>query len=236
MPIYRFADLNVAVTDLSDRAAAFLQDYRSDAAHADFEIVITADDLKHEQTLSAAPLYILEVTAVLRQLCDILLYHRDGLFLHAATIVYENKAYAFTAPAGTGKTTHCLLWKTVLGDKAHILNGDKLLLRRQGGRFIAYGNPWKGKEGLGTIGQYELGGIFVLARGNQDRVQPLSTAAALPALLGATVCPRDISGKTLLFDFLESLLGTVPAHILHCSMNDTAVHTALSVIENGGTS
>ena len=81
-------------------------------------------------------------TALYRKICGFVLAH-DAFLMHCAVIGYEGRGYAFSAPSGTGKTTHIRLWKQVFGaDRVTVVNGDTPILRLIDGVFYAYGTPW----------------------------------------------------------------------------------------------
>ncbi len=234
MAIYRLAGLGVALCPLFPFTENTLSPWRDDNAAVDMTVTVTKDDLKAEATrCPTATAGMLEMTAILRRLSEALL-HRDGLFLHAASVLYDGKAYAFTAPSGTGKTTHCRLWERVLGEKARILNGDKLLLRFKDGHIVAYGNPWNGKEGLGMRAEAELGGLFILKRDTADFAEPIDAVTALPYLMKATVIPAKSADKMTVIDKIEQLLQLTAVSILHCTPQESAVFAALDRIHNGG--
>lgn len=65
-----------------------------------------------------------------------------GLMVHSSCVVVDGRAYLFSAPSGTGKSTHTALWLKKLGDRAFILNDDKPAVRYEDGTFYAYGTPW----------------------------------------------------------------------------------------------
>ena len=64
---------------------------------------------------------------------------RDALILHCAYLEYQGEAVLFTAPSGTGKTTQGGLWEKHRG--AVTVNGDRALLQKKDGRWIAWGWP-----------------------------------------------------------------------------------------------
>lgn len=233
MAVYQIAGLRWKIALKTPYAVRHMHDYLADGDDFDEELVITKDDILFEQSLATGSAACsVEFTAILRKVCHALLYRYDGLFLHAATLMYNGKAYAFTAPSGTGKTTHCKLWRSVLGeDKVRFLNGDKLLLRFQDGRPIAYGNPWQGKEDYGENGQCELNAIFIVQRAEENSVFPAPPSESLRQLLRATVFPNDGEGKLKLLDRLEQILNTVKIGVLNVNMDPDAVETALSFVE-----
>ena len=48
--------------------------------------------------------------------------------MHGAVIRYKGKAYLFTAPSGTGKTTHIRQWLKK-AEGTFVVNGDKPLIK-----------------------------------------------------------------------------------------------------------
>ena len=113
-----------------------LRDYLSDGAPA-FEVCPTAEDRMREKEeldrrhptdpyCPALPDYFYEKLAVFRMTADRMPEYGALLFF-GSVVAAEGKAFLFTAPAGTGKTTHSLLWLEAL-PQAHILTDDKPFL------------------------------------------------------------------------------------------------------------
>ncbi len=229
MALYRIADLVLNVDVRDALTESILSAYRVADGTPDLTITVSAEDVREEMEKTGVTSYgRCEATVVLRRLSDHLLRDFDGMFLHAAVIVYRGKAYAFVAPSGTGKSTHIRLWKTVFGNEVRVLNGDKPLIRRRDGRFIAYGSPWQGKENWGENTSCELAGVYLLRRGTEDRVTEVSPHEALRGMLAGTVVPPLLEDKQKLFDFLEAFLQTVDVCALYCTPTPAAVQAALS--------
>jgi len=71
----------------------------------------------------------------------------DGLMLHASAVAYEGYAYLFSAPCGTGKSTHARQWQEHFGsDQVQIINDDKPAIRLIDNIFQVFGTPWSGKS------------------------------------------------------------------------------------------
>lgn len=188
----RVADLTVAVRSMYDRVARQCVDYllpssgfARDAAQSDIAVEISQSDIDREResdddTRTWRDDY-LETLAVYRQIAEAA-PARNRLLFHGATIDYAGRAYVFTAPSGTGKTTHIRQWRRVLGERVGIINGDKPLLRidRDGdplaaglaGRVTAYGTPWCGKEGWQRNTSAPLAGICVVTRAEPGGARP----------------------------------------------------------------
>ncbi len=176
------------------------------------------------------------------------------LLIHAAVIEYAGKAYAFTAPSGTGKSTHVRLWREVFGDAVTVINGDKPLLRarkpgvarldcdaaqsgcsdvRASGetvQVIAYGTPWCGKEGWNTNIGAPLAGICLLQQGSKNACVRETPAAALDWMCRQVYMPRDAGAGVLTLELLDALLAEVPLYRLTCDMSRDAVRASFQAM------
>lgn len=103
--------------------------------------------------------------------CFLYLAQRRGLFaLHAASVLYRGRAWLFSAPSGMGKSTHAKLWQEQFGVPQ--LNGDLALLAPDGqGGFTMCGFPWCGTSGIWTREDVPLGGVILLRRGAENRIE-----------------------------------------------------------------
>lgn len=196
--LMRVAGLDVAVRSLHDRIAEQSADYLlpsqgfdRDAAKADIAVEITTADIEHEREIGEPGDWsdpYLETLAVFRKIAEVAPAHRRLVF-HGATIEYQGKAYIFTAPSGTGKTTHIRLWKRMFGERVGIINGDKPMLEvwdATGGRnagdehhasVIACGTPWAGKERWQRNVSAPVAGICVVTRAANADDDSLNAAA-----------------------------------------------------------
>lgn len=103
----------------------------------------------------------------------LILARRHGLYaLHSASIEYKDKAWLFSAPSGTGKSTHVTLWEKA--GWARQLNGDLNLIGFHDGTPLVYGMPWCGTSGIFTTRTVPLGGIILLRRGHVNTISSLS--------------------------------------------------------------
>ena len=65
----------------------------------------------------------------------------DILLFHGSALCMDRQAYIFTAPSGTGKSTHARLWREAFGDRVWMINDDKPLIQVQDGKAMVYGSP-----------------------------------------------------------------------------------------------
>ena len=170
----------------------------------------------------------LERTVIQEKIAEELL-KRDTLLLHGSTVSVDGQAYVFTAPCGTGKSTHTRLWREAFADRAVMVNDDKVFLQLRQEGVWAYGSPWTGKHGIGTNISVPLKGICFLQRGAENRIQkaelqkwlqelrhqcflPEERYAALVDLLAQTIplwemsCTKDPQAATLAYEAMSGVM------------------------------
>ena len=144
----------------------------------------------------------------------------DGSFLHSSAVVLDGKAYLFSAPSGTGKSTHTEKWCRLFG--ARYLNDDKPALRLVDGVWMAYGTPWSGKHDLSSNEGVPVGGVAVLRRGEDNTITRMQPAEALPWIMSQTSfrLRREHMEKQLVL--MDRFLRQVPIWQLSCRNEDAA--------------
>ncbi len=145
----------------------------------------------------------------------------DAFLLHSSAVVYNNKAFLFSAPSGTGKSTHTQLWLKQF-DGAYILNDDKPAIKCEDGKFYVYGTPFSGKTDLNVNARVELGGLCMLQRGKENYIEKIPTDDALFNILNQTCRPVDEGRMDKLLDVLDKLTKSMPIHRLTCNMESEA--------------
>jgi hypothetical protein len=171
----------------------------------------------------------LERTVIQEAFADYL-FDRGVLLLHGSTLAMDGVAYLFTAPCGTGKSTHTRLWREEFGPRVTMINDDKPFLAVTDGGVTAFGAPWSGKHGLDTNISAPLGGICILARGKTDRIRPLEAADALSFLAKQCHCPETPGAEDRLRRLLEKLTERVPLWSMECTPGPEAPRTACKVM------
>jgi len=158
----------------------------------------------------------------------------DGMLLHASAVMMDGWAYLFSAPSGTGKSTHTTLWRRVFGeDRALILNDDKPALRFENGRFYAYGTPWSGKTDMNLNRRVPLAGICMLGRGETNVIEPFVGSDAVHALLEQTIRPKHPVLSLKLLDLVDKLFTEVPVWKMKCNMDPEAAQVSYTAMYAG---
>ena len=156
----------------------------------------------------------------------------DGMLLHSSAVVKDGKAYLFTAPCGTGKSTHTKLWLENFKD-AFILNDDKPALRLEDGIFYAYGTPWSGKYDQSRNMRVPVAGICVLRRGETNKIQSYAGRAALHDILEQTIRSTSPTLQGELLELLDKLMARVPVWKLECNMEPEAAYLSYHTMSGG---
>ena len=233
----QLAENRILVDALFDSTKEFCRAYLCEDNETDFTVAITAEDIEYEKQKSAeedAAMCIpmrpfkdeyLETLAVYRKICD-RMPERDTFLFHCSAVAVDDKAYLFTAPSGTGKSTHTRLWQEVFGDRAVMINDDKPLLRVTSDSVLVYGTPWDGKHRLSTNTVAPVAGICLLERGEENYVERIAKEEAFPRLLQQTYRPQSPVALMKTLELLDTVASNVPLFKLRCNMDPEAACVA----------
>jgi hypothetical protein len=116
------------------------------------------------------------------------LAQRLGLFvLHAVSVLYRDRIWLFSAPAGTGKSTHAKLWQSLFG--APVINGDLAMLSVSENGPVSHPIPWCGTSGITVDETHPLGGVVFLRRGQDNSAVVLPAEARQLRLANRLISP-----------------------------------------------
>ena len=219
---YLLGDICVEVSFNYDYIAIHCKEYETDS-DPDLKLYISEEDIEKEAekcTDNFSKGY-LEDLAFYRKFCDNVA-HEGVILMHGCAVATGGKAYIFTAPSGTGKTTHASLWLEVLGDNAFVLNGDKPLLREKNGQFYVYGTPWNGKENLGVNQSLPLGAIMKIERSEINEIEKLQYDEPLKVLMSQVYKPFEPDAMQSVLNETLKLSHTVPFYKLSCNISKEA--------------
>ena len=220
----------------------YCRDYLSNN-DADFFVEVTEEDLAYEQKMLdqeaveeglkfrkfSGP--FLERTSIQRKIAYELL-NRDTVLLHGSTVGLDGNAYLFTAPCGTGKSTHTRLWREAFGSRTVIVNDDKTFIRITSSGIFAYGSPWSGKHGLQTNICLPLKGICFLSRGSENVITPAKPEDWVEELRHQSLIPENPSGKAKAFALIDALAQQTPLWQLKCTKDLSAAFVSSNVMAN----
>ncbi len=233
MDIYKIADLFIGIDTDSAFTKEYLKDYLTDSCECDFSVTVNDQMIAYEKQIAIEPVPqpYYEITAILREICKVILEKYNGFFLHCSCLEYNGNAYVFTAKSGTGKSTHTRLWRKVFDNKVTMINDDKPIVRYIDDKFYIYGTPWNGKHSISNNIKAPIKAIFYLHQHKENKVIKCDPISSITKILSQTVLPDDKAVMNNLLDMIEKLVTKTPIFDLYCNISEDAVHTALNAIK-----
>lgn len=152
------------------------------------------------------------------------------LLVHGSALCMDGKAYIFTAPSGTGKSTHSRLWREVYGSRVLMINDDKPLLKISEAGTTVYGTPWDGKHHLSCNAYAPLEAVVELDRDEYNHMEPMTGAEAFPLLMKHSYGSRDPVTMKKIMELRKRLLETVRFYRLGCNMSPEAARVAFETM------
>jgi len=120
------------------------------------------------------------IDTVLRIIHTLLLVREGGFLLHASSAIRNHRAFVFSGLSGAGKTT---ISRSAPAD-AQLLTDEISYIRRDSRGYTACGTPFFGE--LGVAGENvgaPVAALYFLAKGNENRIDPIPPAEAARLLL-----------------------------------------------------
>lgn len=149
---------------------------------------------------------------------------KGAFVLHGVILEWQGKGIILTAASGTGKSTHARLWREY--ENALIINGDRTLLRKEHGRWYAYGTPWSGSSGECVNRRISLDAIVFLARGNANEASRIAPLNAMEKMFPRMIAPKwHPAYSANAVDLAINCLEEVPLFELHCRPDADSVST-----------
>ena len=226
----KLADVCIALDNRFPDLETFCRDYITDEP-AQMVFRVTPEEIEAERSSQSYvfPEGYLETVCIYRKIALEMLQH-DVFIMHASVLEVDGEGYAFLAHSGTGKSTQTFLWLKHFGERARVINGDKPLVRMvphgDGWKFIAYGTPWNGKEGMGCNASVPLKALFLLERSTDPTCEPADQEYSIDRLFHQLLMPEKPEQVMQLLDMVDKLVETIPCYRLKCDMTDNSVVAA----------
>ncbi len=148
----------------------------------------------------------------------LLLNSFDDSFLgfHCVTIEYMGRTIIFSAPSGTGKTTHSELWRRHFGAK--IVNGDYAFLKCLPSEIIFEGTIFSGSSEYHEMGSWHVDDIVIIKQSPQNKVERLSGNNAYIKIIENAFVPRWETKKAeIALDMILNIVKNVRIWQLSCT-------------------
>ena len=234
----KLADIPIQVDNRFPDLAYLCAGYETEEEPV-IRLSVTQEEIDREREMQTYefPEGYLETVCIYRKLALEMLKH-DVFIMHASVLEVDGEGYAFLAHSGTGKSTQTFLWLKHFGDRARVINGDKPLVRMvphgDGWKFIAYGTPWNGKEGLGCNASVPLKALFLLERSTDPTCEPADQEYSIDRLFHQLLMPEKPEQVMQLLDMVDKLVETIPCYRLKCDMTDNSVVAAYHASRQSG--
>ena len=229
MAVYKIADINFFIEPKYEYTVNLLKDYLCDEVHD--EIIRVSDEeilFENKDSKQGFDESYLESLAIYRKIAEKIISY-DAVLFHCSALSLNGKAYLFTAPSGTGKSTHARLWREVFGDKVTMINDDKPILKFEENKLTVYGTPYDGKHLLSTNTSSEVRAIFILERAEENSAVRLKFLTAYPTLISQTYMPIDEDQIKKTLELLERMKD-IPIFELRCNISHDAVNIAYEAV------
>ena len=154
-----------------------------------------------------------------------LILKQERMVFHSSCIARNGKAVLFSAPSGTGKSTHTELWKKYYPDTQYINDDTPVLRLDKPGEVLACGSPWSGKTRLNQNISAPLCAVVFLEQGEKNIIEPLPKSEAMGRLLGECRKMPFRSAMQEAAELCGRLLDRVPVYRLSCDISSEAVET-----------
>lgn len=235
MPKYKIADIVFQAKLLYPYTEKLCKDYEYfGSIEPAFSVEITREDVEAERVIiSEYSDDMLESLALFRKLCDYALKNENAILFHSSAVMVDGGAYLFTAPSGTGKSTHARLWREMLGDRAVMINDDKPIIRYVDGHFYVYGTPWNGKHHLGTNDRAKIKAICKIYQAKQNVIRKLDAKTMLFNVLNQTIRPKEIENMDKLLVLIDKMLNSVDLYELGCNISKEAAELSYKTMSKG---
>ena len=120
------------------------------------------------------------IDSVLRIVHSLIQAQAGGFLLHGASAIRNGKAFLFSGVSGAGKTTI----SSLIPKDGVLLTDEISYVRRDGEAYRACGTPFAGELArLGENASAPIVRLFFLAKGPENRIEPIETPDALRMLL-----------------------------------------------------
>ncbi len=229
--LIRLAGLTVEMHSTYPYAKEFCKDFLIENAVPDFSVAVSEEEVAKElaQSPESAASDYAEIICLYRKIADRLPEYNRFVF-HGAAISYNENGYLFTAPSGTGKTTHITLWRRALGSQVGIINGDKPILQLCEDGVIVHSTPWAGKEGWYRNLSLPLKAVCIIEQATTNKTEKILPQSALMCLLRQIYMPTDPQAAQGTLSLFERFCATADFYRCRCNISVDAVKSSFEAM------
>ncbi len=224
----RLADKTFAVSANYVETKGFCRNFLiEEPEQADFEVIVTKEEIEKFRSVlekNGIPTFSEKYGEIitLQQLVNEKLSFYHTVTFHCSAIAVDGEVYIFTAPSGTGKSTHARLWRELLGERAFMVNDDKPMMHlNEDGSVTVYGTPWQGKHSLGANIALPLKAVCIISQAEENKISKVSTKDSFQTIFLQTFLKtnlREMEAEAMK-QILEVMEGIANCPIWHLECN-----------------
>ena len=238
---YKMAGKIIEINSLYKKVHDYCKEY-SCVCEPDITVSITQADIDYERKKSAAadtaegrtphvsPDDYLEELAVYRKIAEKMPEYDTFLF-HGSAVAVDGVCYIFTAKSGTGKSTHTRLWRTLLGERAVMVNDDKPLIHVDDNGAVVFGTPYNGKHRLSTNIAVPLKAVCILERADENCIRSITKGEAYTMLLQQTYRPADSQALIKTLVLIDRMAEHTAFWRLGCNMDISSAELSYNTMK-----
>ena len=226
MPKYNIAGVIVEMNPMFDRTISQAKPYLTTSLNSpDISIELSIEKLE-EIKKRYNHLNLEEIEYIfLGQLFYRHILKHNGILLHSSCVVKDNQAYLFSAPSGTGKSTHTNLWLEEFKD-AFILNDDKPAIIYKDNTLYAAGTPFSGKHDISKNTLVPIKGICFIERSSNNWIKEISSKQAIFEILNQTERIPYEEDMNLILEHISNIVKNTKIYKMGCNISIEAVYTS----------
>lgn len=147
---------------------------------------------------------------------------KNSLILHCSYLRNREQAILFSGPSGIGKSTQAGLWEKYRN--AEVLNGDRALLRKSDGKWLACGWPVCGSSEICINENTPIRAIVLLDQNGHNQPRLLSPVQAFTQLYNQITVNRwNKEAQEHAMNLLERIISEIPVFYYPCDISEDAV-------------
>jgi hypothetical protein len=153
-----------------------------------------------------------------------------GLVVHACGVSAGGRAVLFCGRSGAGKTTTARLFQRH-HPEAQVLSDDRMVLRRRGSGWRAFGTPWHGSGKFASPESCRLAAIVFLQHGRATRLGALPAAQVAARLFAQSFPPIwEREGTAQALETAASVAQAVPGYVLRFRPDGSAIQAVRGIL------
>src|SRR5690554_5784369 len=157
----------------------------------------------------------------------------DYLPLHGAAITINDCAVIFSAPSGTGKSTHARLWHERYLDDVKYINDDKPLLKVIDNELIVFGSPFSGEDKKNNNTNKPLKGIVFLEQSKNNEISLIDNNLIVPLIIKNILRPEKEEFWDKVLNIINFIANNIPIYKLKADISYNAVETVYNKLFKG---